>query len=141
MLRVCAESQLDDPIAKFAAVTAVHKYLKDGTVIKDVDAIDLLEWATLDIAEEDDFLTTLGPLRVKAVKAASKDKIAGARNLESCLVHWDLSSAQQIAAILNRSFPSERRYMFWNITVTYLLSVSSLMRILKCGYMYLLCGR
>lgn len=130
---MCAESQLDDPIAKFAAVTAVQTYLKDGTVIKDVDAIDLLEWATLDLTEEDDFLTTLGPLRVKAVKAAPKDKIAGTRNLEACLVHWDLASAQQITAILDRSFPGERRYMFWNIAVTHLLSVGLSRTILTDG--------
>jgi N-terminal acetyltransferase B complex non-catalytic subunit len=124
VLKVCAESQIDDPTAKYAAVAAVEKYLKDGTVIKDVDAIDLLEWATLDLTEEDDFLKTLGPLRVKAVKAAPKDKLAASRHLESCIVHWDLTSAQQIAAILDRSFPQERHFMFWNIAVTHLLSVS-----------------
>lgn len=102
----------------------MQKYLKEGTVIKDVDAIDLLEWATLDLVEEDDFSHTLGPLRVKAVKASPKDRISGTRHLESCLVHWDLASAQQIAAILDRSFPQERHFMFWNIAVTHLLSVS-----------------
>lgn len=104
-------------------MTAVQTYLKDGTVIKDVDAIDLLEWATLDLTEEDDFLTTLGPLRVKAVKAAPTNKAAATRNFESCLVHWDIASAQQIAGILDRSFPGERRYMFWNIAITHMLAV------------------
>ena len=95
-MKTCAESQVDDPNAKLAAVAAVAKYVKDGTVIKDVDALDLLEWATLDVADEDDFLETFGPLRVRAVKASPKDRLAASRCLESCLIHWDLNSAQQV---------------------------------------------
>ncbi|KAL7932854.1 N-acetyltransferase B complex non catalytic subunit domain-containing protein [Trichoderma chlorosporum] len=123
-VKICAESQLDDPAAKFAAVAAVWKFVKDGTTIKDVDAIDLLEWATANLLDEDAFPETLGPLRVRAVKAAPKDKIAATRCLESCLLHWDLSSAQQIAAIIDRSFPQDRDLLFWNIVVTHLLSMS-----------------
>lgn len=108
---------------KLSALAAVQQYVKDGTVVKDVEAIDLLEWATLDLVEEDDFLETLGPLRTRCVKAAPKDKLSASRCLESCLVHWDLSSAQQIAAILDRSFPQERHFMFWNIAITHMLSV------------------
>lgn len=95
-MKICAESQLDDPNTKFAAVAAVDKFVKDGTVVKDVDGIDLLEWATLDLISEDAFPETLGPLRVRAVKAAPKDKIASTRCLQSCLLHWDLVSAQQV---------------------------------------------
>lgn len=87
---------MDDPNAKFAAVEAVDKFVKDGTVVKDVDGIDLLEWATLDLIPEDAFPETIGPLRVRAVKAAPKDKIAATRCLQSCLLHWDLVSAQQV---------------------------------------------
>ena len=107
-------------------MAAVSKYVEDGTVIKDVDALDLLEWATMDLTEEDDFLDTLGPLRVRAVKANPKDMHAASRCLEACLIHWDLNSAQQIAAVLDRSFPQERHFLFWNIAITHLLSVSSI---------------
>ncbi|KAH6608330.1 hypothetical protein Trco_001676 [Trichoderma cornu-damae] len=129
-VKICAESQLDDPGAKFAAVAAVRKAVKDGSTIKDVDAIDLMEWATAHLIGQDEFAETLGPLRVRAVKAAPKDKIAATRCLESCLLHWDLASAQQgademkIAAIIDRSFPQERDLMFWNIVITHLLSIS-----------------
>lgn len=98
IVKICAESQLDDPNAKFAAVAAVGQYVKDGTVVKDVDAIDLLEWATLDLVHEDSFAQTIGPLRVRAVKASPKDRSAATRCLESCLLHWDLVSAQQVSA-------------------------------------------
>jgi N-terminal acetyltransferase B complex non-catalytic subunit len=65
-------------------------------VVKDVEAIDLLEWASGELAEENAFAETLGPLRVRLVKAAPKDKIAATKCLESCLLHWDLVSAQQV---------------------------------------------
>ncbi|KPM44463.1 hypothetical protein AK830_g2136 [Neonectria ditissima] len=125
IVKVCAESQLDDPAAKFAAVAAIAQFVKDGTVVKDADAIDLLEWATQGLAHDDDFPETLGLLKVRLVKAAPKDRIGGTRCLESCLLHWDLVSAQQIAAILDRSIPQERAFMFWNIVITHMLATSS----------------
>ncbi|KAH6995890.1 N-acetyltransferase B complex non catalytic subunit-domain-containing protein [Ilyonectria sp. MPI-CAGE-AT-0026] len=124
IVKVCAESQLDDPSAKFAAVAAMAQFVKDGTVVKDADGIDLLEWATQDLAHPDEFPETLGALRVRLVKAAPKDKISATRCLESCLLHWDLISAQQIAAILDRSFAQERSFMFWNIVITHMLATS-----------------
>ncbi|KAM4054304.1 n-acetyltransferase B complex (NatB) non catalytic subunit [Hirsutella rhossiliensis] len=125
IVKICAESQLDDPVAKFAAVAAVRQFVRAGTVVKDVDAIDLLEWATLDLMDEADFAESLGALRVRAAKASPKDRNAVTRCLESCLLHWDLVSAQQIAAILDRSIPSERSFLFWNIVITHMLATSS----------------
>ncbi|KAM3564237.1 hypothetical protein MY1884_000859 [Beauveria asiatica] len=122
VLKVCAESQLDDPAAKYAAMTALLTYAQDGTVIKDADGIDLLEWATCDLLEEQDFPKTLGLLRVRAAKASPKDKSQTTRCLESCLLHWDLVSAQQIAALIDKSFPQERAFLFWNIAITHLLA-------------------
>ncbi|VTT69154.1 unnamed protein product [Fusarium fujikuroi] len=124
IVKICAESQLDDPSSKFAAITAIDKYVREGTVVKDAEAIDLLEWASQGLNSEEDFPETLGPLRARLVKAAPKDKINASRCLESCLLHWDLVSAQQIAAILDRTFPQERSFMFWNIVITHLLATS-----------------
>lgn len=87
---------MDDPSSKFAAVAAAWQYVTDGTVIKDVDALELLDWACLDLLPEHDFAETLGPLRVRAVKASPKAEDDAVRCLESCLLHWDLISAQQV---------------------------------------------
>ena len=65
-------------------------------MVKDVDALDLLEWASQGLHSQDDFPETLGPLKARLVKAAPKDRVAGSRCLESCLLHWDLNSAQQV---------------------------------------------
>ncbi|KAG6269680.1 hypothetical protein E4U49_006266 [Claviceps purpurea] len=124
VVKICAESQLDDPNAKFVAVAAIDKYVKEGTVLKDVDAIDLLDWATVGLVPEETFAETVGSLRVRAVKAAPKDKVAATRCLQSCLLHWDLNGAQQIAAIIDRSFPQDREFMFWNIVITHKLATS-----------------
>lgn len=116
LVKICAESQLDDPSAKFAAVAAIWKSVKEGTTIKDVDAIDLMEWATTGLMDPDDFPETLGPLRVRCVKAAPKDKIAASRCLESCLLHWDLASAQQVRLSLGSHpfyFSTETLDMTW----------------------------
>lgn len=99
-LKICAESQLDDPATQFAAVAAVGQYVKDGTVIKDVDALDILEWACQDHLPEEDFSQTLGTLRARAVKAGVKNKSEAIRCLESCLLHWDLVNAQQVGSLL-----------------------------------------
>jgi hypothetical protein len=66
-------------------------------VVKDVDAINLLEWASLDFIDENDYTESLGALRVKAVKASPKDHNAAVQSLESCLLHWDLVNAQQVS--------------------------------------------
>lgn len=93
-MKICAESQLDDPIAKFGALSSVWNYVDDKIVIS-VDGIDLLEWATRELADESDHVDTLGALRVRLVKAAP-DENTGVSCLESCLLHWDLVSAQQV---------------------------------------------
>lgn len=101
-MKICAASQLDSPVEKFSAVTALQKFVKEGTVIKDVDALDLLEWAVGDFQHERAFSDAFGPLKVRLVKANSKDRNAGVRCLESCLLHWDLVSAQQVRFMLPR---------------------------------------
>lgn len=77
-------------------MAAIDKFVKEGTVVKDVDGIDLLEWATQGLTTEEEFSQTLGPLRARLVKASPKDRVGASRCLESCLLHWDLISAQQV---------------------------------------------
>ncbi|KAH7310691.1 putative cytoskeleton organization protein [Stachybotrys elegans] len=124
ILAICAKSQLDDPIAKFGALSAVWNYVDSKTLIKDIEGIDLLDWATYDLAEESDHHETLGALRVRLVKSDPKNRPASLICLRQCLRHWDLISAQQISAILDKSFPEESNFMFWNIILTHLLATS-----------------
>ncbi|OIW22608.1 hypothetical protein CONLIGDRAFT_217055 [Coniochaeta ligniaria NRRL 30616] len=72
-----------------------------------------------------DFSETFGTLRLRWVKANPKST-AGVSCLQTCVLHWDLVNAQQIAAILDKSSTNsnDRRFMFWSITLTFLLSIS-----------------
>ncbi len=99
-MKIFTESQLNAPSEKASALVTLEKYVKEGTVVKDVDGIDLLEWAVGNLQDERDFNRTLGVLRVRFVKAVPKDRNSGIRCLESCLLHWDLVSAQQVGAHL-----------------------------------------
>ncbi|KAK2001511.1 N-acetyltransferase B complex non catalytic subunit [Colletotrichum falcatum] len=123
-VRICAESHLESPLEKASPLIAIQKLVKDPSAVRDADSLELLEWASEGFMHDQDFAATFGPLKLRYVKANPKDKNGGTRCLESCLLHWDLVSAQQIAAILDRSFPQERSFMFWNIAITHLLATS-----------------
>ncbi|KAI8309474.1 hypothetical protein K4K59_009196 [Colletotrichum sp. SAR11_240] len=124
VVKIVAESHLESPLEKAAPLITLQKLVKDASAVRDADSLELLEWASEGLLEDHEFSETFGPLKLRYVKANPKDKNGGTRCLESCLLHWDLVSAQQIAAILDRSFPSERSFMFWNIAVTHLLAIS-----------------
>ncbi|KAK1985248.1 N-acetyltransferase B complex non catalytic subunit [Colletotrichum cereale] len=123
-VRICAESHLESPLEKASPLIAIHKLVKDTSAVRDADSLELLEWASEGFMQHQGFAETFGPLKLRYVKANPKDKNGGTRCLESCLLHWDLVSAQQIAAVLDRSFPQERSFMFWNIAITHLLAIS-----------------
>ncbi|OLN87404.1 hypothetical protein CCHL11_09575 [Colletotrichum chlorophyti] len=124
VVKICAESHLETPVEKASPLIAVQKLVNDASAVRDVDSLELLEWASEGFVEDPDFSETFGPLKLRYVKANPKDKNGGIRCLESCLLHWDLVSAQQIAAILDKSFPQERSFLFWNIAITHLLAIS-----------------
>ncbi|KAF9870648.1 N-acetyltransferase B complex non catalytic subunit [Colletotrichum karsti] len=124
VVKIVAESHLESPVEKVSPLIAVQKLVKDASAVRDADSLELLEWASEGFVDDQSFSETFGPLKLRYVKAFPKDKNGGTRCLESCLLHWDLVSAQQIAAVLDKSFPGERSFLFWNIAVTHLLATS-----------------
>lgn len=99
-VKICAESQLDSPLEKASPFIAIRKLVQDPTAVRDPDTLELLEWASEEFIEDRDFSETFGPLKLRYVKAKPKDKNGGTRCLESCLLHWDLISAQQVGSSL-----------------------------------------
>ncbi len=95
MVKVCAESQLDSPLEKCSALIAVDTLVRGGTVPKDVEALDLYEWACRNGQPPVDFSETLGVLRLRWVKANPRSA-SGPSCLQACLRHWDLMNAQQV---------------------------------------------
>ncbi|KAK3320107.1 N-acetyltransferase B complex non catalytic subunit-domain-containing protein [Cercophora scortea] len=124
VIKISAESQLDGTAEKCAVLVAIDKLVK-GKTVPDFDTLSLYEWASDGLLHHSDYAQTLGTLRARWVKANPKNPNA-VQCLQSCLEYWDLVNAQQIAATMDRAFPnsSDRKYMFWSITLTFLLSIS-----------------
>ncbi|VBB81203.1 Putative protein of unknown function [Podospora comata] len=124
-IRVSTEAQLQGTAEKCAVLVHVDELVRSKKT-PDIDTLDLYEWACQDfIGYEIDFAETFGPLRARWVKANASSPMASSC-LQGCLEQWDLVSAQQIAATLDKTYANttDRRYMFWNITLTFLLSIS-----------------
>ncbi|EON99427.1 putative n-acetyltransferase b complex non catalytic subunit protein [Phaeoacremonium minimum UCRPA7] len=125
-IRACAESQLEGPSERSAAVLALDALVRNPTAVPDVETLDLYEWACRDAQPSLAYSETLGALRSRWVKANPRS-VLGIECLKACIQNWDLINAQQIAATLDKASPNtnDRRYMFWNVTLTYLLSISA----------------
>ncbi|KAK1753348.1 N-acetyltransferase B complex non catalytic subunit-domain-containing protein [Echria macrotheca] len=124
-IKVCAESQLDGAAERCGILVAIEDLVKQKTVV-DIDTLELYEWAASDFLQSEiEYADTLGPLRVRWAKANPKSPLA-LQCLQACLEYWDLVSAQQISTALDKAYlnSGDRRYMFWSITLTFLLSIS-----------------
>ncbi|KAK4213132.1 N-acetyltransferase B complex non catalytic subunit-domain-containing protein [Rhypophila decipiens] len=123
-IKISAESQLDSAAEKCSVLVAIDALVKSKTV-PDYDVLELYEWAARDFLEDIDYADTLGPLRARWVKANPKSPLA-VQCLQSCLEYWDLVSAQQISATLDKANvnTTDRRYMYWSVLLTFLLSIS-----------------
>ncbi|KAI0872011.1 N-acetyltransferase B complex non catalytic subunit-domain-containing protein [Hypoxylon argillaceum] len=96
--------------------------VNDNAIVKDIDALDLYEFAIDGLSM--DYAKTIGVLRARLAKALPKDKNLGARCLEACMWHSDWENAQEIAVSLNKTFPGDRKLLFQNILTTFLVATS-----------------
>lgn len=86
---------MDAPADKYAVLFVVDDLVRSGTVVKDLDTIELYEWACDGIMQDIDFSETFGVLRLRWVKVNPKSP-ACVSCLEICVHHWDLVNAQQV---------------------------------------------
>ncbi|EPE04158.1 n-acetyltransferase b complex non catalytic subunit [Ophiostoma piceae UAMH 11346] len=125
VVKVCAETRLDGISDKASAAVAIDAWVRQSptTTPKDLEGIDLLEWATAGVAL--DYSAGIGALRARWAKANPRNSKGGLACLQKCVLQWDLVNAQQIAAILEKAAQAgDRRFFFWNILLTHLLSVT-----------------
>lgn len=73
----------------------MHDLVRNGTVTRDLDTIELYEWACADLMQHLDYSETFGLLRLRWVKANPKST-ADVSCLQACLQHWDLVNAQKV---------------------------------------------
>lgn len=95
-LRICAESKLDSPAEKYGVVFLVDSLLKNAEVPADLESVELLEWAYPAEQFSASYSQTIGLLRLRWVKANTKNSPAVLSCLEACIQQWDLVNAQQV---------------------------------------------
>ncbi|KAI3322147.1 hypothetical protein HD806DRAFT_523531 [Xylariaceae sp. AK1471] len=121
-VEIAAKSRGDNPTDHAIGEEVVQTMVNENTTIKDVDALDLYEFAIHGLSM--DYTKTIGVLRVRLVKSLPKDQNAGLKCLEACMWYSDWENAQEIAVSLNKNFPLERKYLFYNILTTILVAAS-----------------
>ncbi|KAK8088549.1 cytoskeleton organization protein [Apiospora hydei] len=124
-LELAARSQLDTPLDRKAAWQAVDKIIKDKVVVKDPATADLYDWALVSTGmTSDQYPKYIGAMRVNVVKANPKAKEIAKTSFFSCVANSDWEHAQQIAAVMDKSFPAERSFHFRNVITTYIYAAS-----------------
>ncbi|KAK7970187.1 hypothetical protein PG988_009260 [Apiospora saccharicola] len=124
-LELAARSQLDTPIDRQAAWQAVDKILNEKAVVKESTTVDLYDWALVSTGmTTEQYPKYIGAMRVNAVKANPKQKEIAKTSFFSCVANSDWEHAQQIAAIMDKSFPGERSFHFRNVITTYIYASS-----------------
>ncbi|KAK5659258.1 hypothetical protein OQA88_1350 [Cercophora sp. LCS_1] len=125
-VRICAESKIGGADAECALLAAVDELSKTKDPV-DIDTVDLYEYFVQDFLDSEiEYADTLGPLRAKWVKDNPKNDRA-IECMRTCLEYGDVGSAQGIALALDKAFSKSatkehRKYTFWSITLTLLLS-------------------
>ncbi|KAI8628083.1 hypothetical protein F5Y19DRAFT_465407 [Xylariaceae sp. FL1651] len=122
-VEIAAKSHSDNPVDRVTGSEAVQTMVEDNTIIRDVDTLDLYEFACDRLSV--DYARTIGVLRARLVKALPRDQTSGIKCLEACVWNSDWENAQEIAVSLNKNFPAERKFLFQNILTTYLVSISN----------------
>ncbi|KAI0817885.1 N-acetyltransferase B complex non catalytic subunit-domain-containing protein [Xylaria sp. FL0064] len=121
-VEIAAKSRGDNATDLTAGREAVEAMINDNTIIKDVDALDLYEFAVDGLSM--DYSKTIGVLRSRLAKALPKDRTASLKCLEACMWNSDWENAQEIAVSLNKNFPGDRNLLFQNILITSLVAIS-----------------
>ncbi|GAP92059.1 putative n-acetyltransferase b complex non catalytic subunit [Rosellinia necatrix] len=121
-VEVAARSRGDNATDRTSGRDAVQAMVNDNTVVKDIDALDLYEFAMDGLPI--DYAKTIGVLRARLAKSLPKDQNAGLRCFEACMWNSDWENAQEISVSLNKNFPGDRRLLFQNIVTTFLVATA-----------------
>lgn len=102
-IEIAAKSRGDNATDRTIGREVVQAMVNDNTVLKDVDALDLYEFAIDGLSM--DYAKTIGVLRARLAKALPKDQNIGLECLEACMWHSDWENAQEVSlAHSNLSF-------------------------------------
>ncbi|KAI1638476.1 N-acetyltransferase B complex non catalytic subunit-domain-containing protein [Biscogniauxia mediterranea] len=122
-IEVAAKCQSDSIADQSAGLAEIEKLLKDPKATEDADALDLYEFACAELQPK--YIEDIGALRSKIYRASPKDYALGLRCFDACVWNLDWKHAQEIAALMDKNFVKERKFLFRNILLSFLVATSS----------------
>ncbi len=93
-MEIAAKSRGDNATDLTVGRETVQAMVNDNITVKDVDALDLYEFAVDGLSM--DYAKTIGVLRARLAKALPKDRNAGLKCLEACMWNSDWENAQEV---------------------------------------------
>ncbi|PBP18509.1 cytoskeleton organization protein (Dec1) [Diplocarpon rosae] len=110
---------------KSAVLLHLEELAEKKTVLADLVVLDLYDDSLEEVLPEpgEHWAEIIGELRWQSVKASPKNEETSTNCFQRCLARNDLDHARQIANSLEKSFPKNRNYIFWNISTMFLFSI------------------
>ena len=71
-MKLAAGCLSDDVTTKYSTAESIYELAKAGTVVNDIESVELLEWASGGLIPQSDFSKVFGPMRSKTAKAKAK---------------------------------------------------------------------
>ncbi|KAI1005849.1 hypothetical protein K3495_g2373 [Podosphaera aphanis] len=92
--------------------------------ISDLDATDLYSEVLDEILPDclESWARIIGELKWECVKLSPKNEALCLKALEACLFKDDLHHARQIVNSIEKNFPKNHNYVFWNVCILFLYS-------------------
>ncbi|KAF8863346.1 hypothetical protein BDZ45DRAFT_583867 [Acephala macrosclerotiorum] len=125
-VKIYIRSLLPQVSEKSAVLVHLEELVSRKSTISDLAAIELYEDALEEIlpGARESWIKTIGELRWQYVKAFSKQEDSCLKCFQACLSRDDLDHARQISNSLEKNFPKNHSYIFWNITSMFLFATS-----------------
>ncbi|KAK0126361.1 hypothetical protein ONS95_007967 [Cadophora gregata] len=111
---------------KAAVLVHLEELAEKKTVPSELVVAELYDDALNEVlpVPRENWARIVGELRWQCVKASPKNEDASLKCFQACLARNDLDHARQIANSLEKTFPQNHAYTFWNISTMYLYSMS-----------------
>ncbi|KAE8452103.1 hypothetical protein EG329_001570 [Mollisiaceae sp. DMI_Dod_QoI] len=125
-LKIYIRSLLPQASEKSAVLLHLEELVNKRPGFLDLAVIELYENALEEVlpGSRESWINTIGELRWQCVKANPKHEDTSLIGLQACLSRDDLDHARQIANSLEKNFPRNHSYIFWNITSMFLFATS-----------------
>ncbi|KAH6709317.1 N-acetyltransferase B complex non catalytic subunit-domain-containing protein [Leptodontidium sp. MPI-SDFR-AT-0119] len=111
---------------KSAVLVHLEELAEKKTVPSELVVTELYDDALSEVLPDpqEHWARIVGELRWQCVKGSPKNENTSLKCFQACLARNDLDHARQIANSLEKAFPKNHAYIFWNISTMFLFSMS-----------------